>query len=87
MARPKSKTGTIVPKCEGYHRRKCASATNARVYEKRASLDKGPIDHKTIDSACNRFFLSRGMPTPEFRDFNFGPIEQKPNDSVYRNSK
>jgi hypothetical protein len=50
----KAETGTIVPKCEGYHQG--ISAT-----KKRATHDKGPINHQLINKACEVFFLRRGI--------------------------
>jgi hypothetical protein len=52
----KTETGTIVPKCEGYHQG--ISATKARGDTKRANR---PINHQLINRACELFFLRRGM--------------------------
>lgn len=61
----RAKTGTVVPKCEGYHQGITAT-------KKRAPLDSGPINHQLINRACALFFLRRGLPAKEA----FNPVPE-----------
>ena len=52
-----SKSGTIVPKKQGYHQ---------GVTERRAAKRVNqPINHELINRACELFFLRRGMALKE----------------------